>query len=173
MSRIFLTVILLGLLVGCGSSRATSATGNTYHDKKYGFSFRYPSGWTAPAQGKVQNVAGVSTYIVTLHPPDNSVGFEITADHDVIPFPTFQEGHIAPNPGGGPDMLHFHHARLSGWPAMEIQRYNGPNVDEIDTIINTRTISYQVRILTANPPLSATQNAAYNQVLNSLKIPFS
>lgn len=169
--RFVLAIALMALVTGCGGSGSSKPA--TYHDKRFGFTFKYPSDWKAPAQGTVQDVGGVSTYIVDLRPKDNSVDFQVTVDRNVIPIPAFPEGKIAHDPNGGPDIYHYHHLNVSGWPAMGIQRFNGSQVDGLFTIINTHSLSYQVRMIVANPPVNQSQTNDYNMVVHSLKIPFS
>ena len=56
---------------------------------------------------------------------------------------------------------------------MVIRRFTGKQITEVDTVTNTRTRSYDVRMLTATPPFSADITQGYNHVVSSLKVPFS
>lgn len=173
MKRLSPLLLVVVALAGCGAKQATPAKPRVYHDPKYKFSFSYPASWSVPKQGHQESIAGVATYVVPVSAPHNAARLEVTVDHQIIPFPPFQEGHEAPDPNGGPDVFHYHHARVSGWPAMEIKRYNGTTADGIFTIVNTHSLSYEIRMITANPPLSTGELHAYNTVMHSLKFPFS
>ncbi|MDQ2745024.1 MAG: hypothetical protein M3Z66_22395 [Chloroflexota bacterium] len=174
----FLPFLCMAVAIsGCASSAAPKATAVpvvSYHDQQYRFSFSYPSGWKAPTKGgHVTSVQSVPTYVVPVTTPHNIAGVQVTVDHQVIPLPTFVEGRVAADPSGGPDTFHYHHLKVSGWPAMQIKRYSGTTVDGVFTIINTRTLSYQVEMITAQPPFPPTAFNGYNTIVRTLKIPFS
>lgn len=176
--RFLFLLPVVGILAGCASFAASPATtpvtDHTYHDSTYHFSFRYPSAWQlASKHGTTTSVQGVPTYEVNLKTPNNVVGVRIQVDHQVTPFPPFEEGHVAPNPGGGPDMLHYHHMHVSGWPAMQIQRYNGTKVDGMFTIVNTRSLSFTIEMVTPYPPFSRSTLSGYNAIVRTIKLPFA
>jgi hypothetical protein len=56
---------------------------------------------------------------------------------------------------------------------MRVERFNGSQMNEIDTFVNTRTKSYDIRTLTANPPFSPGTLAGYETVVRSFTPPFS
>jgi hypothetical protein len=105
--------------------------------------------------------------------PQNVAQLSVTVDNNVTPFPPFTNGHTAPDPNGPSHTFQYFHARVAGWPAMMIRRFSGKEITEVDTIANTRTRSYDVRMLTATPPFPSTVTLGYSQVVKSLKVPFS
>jgi hypothetical protein len=171
---LFLTVAI----AGCGSSAATPVptveTTRLYTDAQHGFSFRYPSNWSVPKNGgKIVNVAGVSTYELDLTIPQDAAQVSVTVDADVVQFPAFADGKTAPDPNAPSHTFQYFHSRVAGWPAMVIRRFTGKQITEEDTVTNTRTRSYDVRMLTATPPFSSTVTQGYQRVVKSLKVPFS
>jgi hypothetical protein len=121
----------------------------------------------------MQNIGGVNTYVLDISIPKNAAQLSLTVDADVTPFPAFTNGHTAPDPNGSTHTFQYFHARVAGWPAMVIRRFTGKHVTEIDTITNTRSRSYDVRLLTATPPFPASVNQGYKHVVSSLRVPFS
>jgi hypothetical protein len=163
------------ILAGCASSTAPAAptptVDRTYHDAKYHFSLQYPATWSASAP-KTVSIQGAPTYTVNFSTPSKVAGVQIQVSRQVTPFPPFVEGHVAHDPNG-PDMLHYHHLRASGWPAMQIERYSGTKVDGMFTIINTHTLSFTIEMVTPNPPFSAGATAGYKTMVRTIKLPFS
>jgi hypothetical protein len=147
---------------------------SVYKDPQYGFSFKYPSTWKIPkAGGHVTTVGGVSTYVLDITVPNSSAEVSVTMDRDVIPFPSFPNGKTAPDPNGPTHTFQYFHARVAGWPAMDIRRFTGKQITERDTITNTTSRSYDVRALTVNPPFSASLISGYETIVHTLKLPFS
>lgn len=181
--RNFLLLCALGLLLaGCGSkpSAAPTATApavvalKSFTDPNFHFSFRYPGNWTvAQKGGKEENIGGIRTYVLPIHIPGDVGDLEITMDGDVVQFPSFVEGHCAPDPRGPANTFCYYHAHVSGWPAMHINRISGGQIDSIDTITNTHTRSYDVRIVTGTPPFPANVMSGYKTIVRTLKVPFS
>lgn len=173
--RSLLALPIIVVLAGCASSAAaptpTASPDHTYHDIRYHFSLKYPASWTV-ARPSTISVQGVPTYAVSFSTPGKAAGVQIQVSRQVTPFPPFIEGHVAHDPNG-PDMLHYHHLRASGWPAMQITRYSGTQMDGIFTIINTHTRSFTVEMVTPNPPFSAAATAGYNTMVRTIKLPFS
>lgn len=161
------------IVAGCASSTAapTPAVVHTYHDAKYHFSLKYPASWHAGTPASI-SVQGVPTYTVSFTTPGRAAGVQIQVSRQVTPFPSFQEGHVAPDPSG-PDVLHYHHLRVSGWPAMQIRRNTGSTVDGMFTIINTRTLSFTIEMVTPNPPFSTRTVSGYNTMVRTIKLPFA
>lgn len=178
-SRRGLALLFLAVAVaGCGGTASaptpTAVTLARYKDAKFGFSFRYPSSLkVASAGGHVSNLGGVPTYILDVSVPNNSAQLSITVDTDVTQFPPFTNGHTAPDPSGSAHTFQYFHARVAGWPAMVIHRFSGKQITEIDTVTNTRSHSYDVRMLTATPPFSSDALAGYHTIVRSLTVPFS
>ncbi len=167
-------VILAGCRPSAAAPSATRVVDGAYQDTAYHFSFRYPLSWhLASKHGTTTSVQGVPTYVVNVNTPNNVEGVRIQVDRHVIPLGTFQEGHVAPDPSGGPDMFHYHHAHVSGWPAMQVQRYNGSKIDGIFTIVNTRTLSFTIEMVTPNPPFSRSALSGYDTILRTIKLPFA
>lgn len=177
--RLTIPLLLFTLaLAGCGSPSAkpvpTAIPLASYIDSQNGFSFHYPSNWTVPKKGgKIIDVAGVSTYELDLNIPQNPAQVSVTVDGDVVPFPAFADGKTAPDPNGPTHTFQYFHAHVAGWPSMVIRRFTGKQITEVDTVTNTRTRSYDVRMLTATTPFSADITQGYNHVVSSLKVPFS
>lgn len=173
--RPLLALLVMILLAGCASSAAaptpTPTRERTYRDAKYHFHFKYPASWHASTPKNV-SVQGVPTYTISFTTPGNAAGIQVQVDRQVTPFPAFQEGHVAHDPSG-PDMLHYHHLRVSGWPAMQIQRYNGSKVDGMFTIVNTHSLSFTIEMVTPNPPFSANSVSGYDTVVRTIKLPFA
>lgn len=163
------------ILAGCASSAATPPAtpvpDRTYRDATYHFSLRYPATWRAGIP-KTVSIQGVPTYTVNFTTPGKVAGVQIQVSRQATPFPPFAEGHVAHDPNG-PDMLHYHHLRVSGWPAMQIERYSGTKVDGLFTIINTRTLSFTIEMVTPNPPFSTRSTAGYNTLVRTIKLPFT
>jgi hypothetical protein len=165
-------------VTGCGTSNATATPPNvamaSYTDAQFGFSFRYPSNWKISKQGgHTSTISGVRTYILAISVPQDAAQISVTVDGDVTPFPPFANGHTAPDPNGPTHTFQYFHATVAGWPAMVINRFSGKQITEVDTITNTRTRSYDVRMLTATPPFPSDITAGYNHVVKSFKVPFS
>jgi hypothetical protein len=179
--RPYLLLLAMAIpLAGCGSSASggtpTPQTVSlaTYKDSQFGFSFRYPSTWSiAKSGGSMVKIGGVKTYVLDISIPKNTAQLSVTVDADVTPFPAFTNGHTAPDPNGPTHTFQYFHAHVAGWPAMVIRRFSGKQVTEIDTVTNTRSRSYDVRLLTATPPFATSVNQGYSQVVKSLKVPFS
>jgi hypothetical protein len=171
-------LVLTVVIAGCGSSAAkpapTAVPALSYTDAQHGFSFRYPSNWSVPKEGgKMVSVAGVSTYELDLTVPQDAAQVSVTVDADVVQFPAFADGKTAPDPNAPSHTFQYFHAQVAGWPAMVIRRFTGKQITEEDTITNTRTRSYDVRMLTATPPFSASVTQGYKRVVKSFKVPFS
>ncbi len=174
MRSLFVLPIVI-ILAGCAASATaptpTPSRDHTYHDGKYHFSLKYPASWTVSTP-KTVSIQGVPTYTVNFTTPGKVAGVQIQVSRQVTPFPPFVEGHVAQDPNG-PDLLHYHHLRVSGWPAMQISRYSGTKVDGLFTIVNTRTLSFTIEMVTPNPPFSAASNAGYSTMVHSIKLPFA
>jgi hypothetical protein len=165
-------------VTGCGASSATATSPNvamtSYTDHQFGFSFHFPSNWKISKQGgRISNVAGVRTYILDISVPNDAAQLSVTVDGDVTPFPPFSNGHTAPDPNGPTHTFQYFHANVAGWPAMVIHRFSGKQITEVDTVTNTRTRSYDVRMLTATPPFPSDITVGYNHVVKTFKVPFS
>lgn len=178
MRHYFLLVVLATAVVGCGSSSAKptppSVTMASYKDSQFGFSFRYPANWKVAKQGgHMVNLGSVRTYILDISVPQDAAQLSVTVDADVVPFPSFQNGKTAPDPRGPTHTFQYFHARVAGWPAMVIRRFTSKQITEIDTVTNTRTRSYDVRMLTATPPFPSGITQGYNDLVKSFKVPFS
>jgi hypothetical protein len=172
--KLLILTPLLCVIAGCGSPSSSKPMVHTYHDPTYHFSFQYRAPWTIQGKhGVDQTIGGTPSYVLTLQTPNRQVGVDVTVDHDPIPFPTFPEGKVAHDPSGGPDLFEYHHAKVSSWPAMRILRYSGKQVDGYFTVVNTHSQSYQIRMITGNPPFKASQITAYMAMVRSFKIPFS
>jgi hypothetical protein len=178
--HLILLLVMTIAVTGCGASSATATSTSThvamssYTDSQFGFSFHYPSTWKISKQGgQTSNVAGVQTYILDIAVPHNSAQVSVTVDGDVTPFPAFSNGHTAPDPNGPTHTFQYFHAHVAGWPAMVIHRFSGKQISEMDTVTNTRTRSYDVRMLTATPPFSSDVTVGYNQVVKTFKVPFA
>jgi hypothetical protein len=173
-----LLLVVAFTLAGCGSSTAkpapTPIPSVAFTDPQFGFSFRYPVNWSVPKKGgNIVDVAGVRTYELNLKVPQDAAQLSITVDGDVVPFPAFADGKTAPDPNGPTHTFQYFHAHVAGWPAMEIRRFTGKQITEVDTVTNTRTRSYDVRMLTATPPFPSSVTSGYARVVKSLKVPFS
>lgn len=170
--------LLLGatlLLAGCAtaaSGKPTTVALAKYTDPTYHFSFSYSTSWKAPKQGNVKTISGTQTYVVDLTVPSGSVGMEVTVDKDLISYSTIPEGKVAPDPNGGPLTYHYHHTKVSDWPAIQIERFHGTTFDSIDTIANTRQYSYDIRAITGTPPFSASFMSGYQTIVKTMKLPF-
>jgi hypothetical protein len=55
---------------------------------------------------------------------------------------------------------------------MGIERYVKSTPDEFNTIINTHSLSYQVRMLAGQPPFTQSQVDGYRLIIRTLKVPF-
>jgi hypothetical protein len=171
------------LIAGCGNS-ATSPTAivppptvsasTRFVDPNFHFSFAYPANWSVNKKGGQEKTvtAGYKQYALDVKLPTNAAQLSITVDGNVQTFPQFTNGHHGTIPGDPHDYVYFHD-KLSGWPAMRIKRYTGKQITEIDTIANTRTRSYDVRMLTATPPFSPDSLAGYETIVHTMKVPFS
>ncbi|GAC1444128.1 MAG: hypothetical protein NVSMB52_03120 [Chloroflexota bacterium] len=173
-----LSFLFLAGLGGCGTNHSstppTPIPPKTYHDSTFNFSFRYPGNWSIAGKGgRVTTVGNVQTYIVTVNIPGSSANLEVTIDGQVIPFPPFQDGHTSPSQDGSPNTLQYFHDQVSGLPAMRVERIHQNQVDEIDTLVNNRRKSYDVRMVTGTPPFSTTVRNGYSVVTRSLTLPFS
>lgn len=175
MRRLLVLPLVAAILAGCSLSASSSPPTPTplsmgsYRDAHYHFSFRYPAIWTVPAAGRHTTLNGVATYLLNVKTPGNAAGIQITVDHDLANYSSIPEGDVVPY---GADTLHYHHLTVGGWPAIQIDRYNGKQLDDISTIVNTRTYSYQVQMLTGTPPFSSSALSGYHTVVQSMKIPF-
>lgn len=177
--RLSLLFVILALGVsGCGGGSATSQTPTSiastkvYTDHRFKFSFKYPTAWKVPAGGGHQEtVSGTPTYVVPVTAPGDVAQLEVTVDGRVFQIPDFTDGKTAP--AGGDATYHYFHARVGGLPAMRVERREAQKTNEVDTLFNTRTRSYDVRILTASPPLSVSSLQAYRTIVGSISVPFS
>jgi hypothetical protein len=97
----------------------------------------------------------------------------VTVDGDVVPLPSFQDGEVRPDPNSSAHTFQYFHTTLSGWPAMRVNRFTGKQLTEKDTIANTHSRSYDVRMLTVNPPFAAAVNRGYATIVRTMKVPFS
>lgn len=184
MPRVLPFLLLVGLvLTACSSSSSGSTATSTpaasspvpantqlYQDKRYKFSFRHPAAWSV-TKAEQQTISGVQTWVVTVQVPGNSAEVQVTVDRDLVDYRSIAEGAIAKAPGGA-DTLHYHHLRVSGWPAIQIQRFSGTKIDEIDTITNTHQYSFDVRMVTGTPPFTADAQSGYNTIVSTLNLPF-
>lgn len=174
MQRRLIWLVALAFLAGCGSSSAASqAPPKAYRDRQLGFHFSYPANWSIPSNaGHYIALSGVKTYVVDVKTRGNQAGVRITVDHNLLNYSTIPEGKIAPDPNGGPDTFHYHRLTVSGWPAIQIERFNGTKVDSIDTITNTHDYSFDVQIITGSPPFPADISDGYNTIVQTLHLPF-
>jgi hypothetical protein len=176
--HLILLLVIAIAVTGCGASSATATSPtvamSSYTDSQFGFSLHYPSNWKISKKGgQTSNVAGVQTYILSISVPQDVAQLSVTVDGDVTPFPPFSNGHTAPDPNGPTHTFQYFHAHVAGWPAMVIHRFSGKQTSEIDTVTNTRTRSYDVRMLTATPPFPSDITAGYNHIVKTFKVPFS
>jgi hypothetical protein len=177
--RTLLFGMVVALVTGCGSSSSASPTATpspskTYNDPTFHYSFKYPGAWSiSPKGGHATTLRGVKTYVVDVQIPGKAAGLQITTDAQIIPFPPFVDGKISPDPTGGPDTFHYYHAKISGLAAMHVERWNGKQMTEVDTFVNTQTRAYDVRMNTATPPFSSKALAGYNAIVKSMRLPFS
>lgn len=172
---------LLPLLAGCGADAATKPTAtpfvptalSSYRDPKFGFSFQLPKNWTVPPRGgHTVNNNGLQQYVVDITLPRNEAGLSVTVDGDIQQFPKFPNGRRGRIPGDPHTYVYFHRT-VSQWPAMRVERYSGATLNEIDTIVNTRKASFDVRMITSNPPFSSRATYGYDTIIRTLKLPFS
>jgi hypothetical protein len=177
--RYFIPVAALAvLLVGCGSSASGNGTPtpiptSSYSDPHYKFSFKYPHVWSVPAKGgQTASNGSSSAYVLNVTVPGNVAQASVEVDKDVVPFPPFQNGHRGTIQGDPHTYIYFHR-KVGQWPAMRIERQLNGQTDEIDTIVNTRTLSYDARLITATPPFKQSSLNGYAAMVKSLKIPFS
>lgn len=173
-----LMLLLTAAATGCGSSAAkpapTAVPLVSYKDSQFGFGFRHPANWTIASKGgSMTTVGGVKTYILDVKVPQDVAQVSVTVDGDVAPFPAFQNGKTSPDPNGPTHTFQYFHARVAGWPAMVIKRYTGKQISEIDTVTNTRTRSYDVRMLTISPPFPSDITQGYAGMVKSFTVPFS
>lgn len=179
-TRFLPALCLLGsFLAACGPGSASStptstATGpKVYRDPTLHFSFQYPPGWKVPKKGgSYTTIQGVRTYALNITTPVSVAGARITVDQNRVNYSDIPEGKIANDPNGGPDTFHYHHLNVSGWPSIQIERFNGTKIDGIDTITNTHQYSYDVQMITPNPPFSPSVIAGYRTLVRTLKLPF-
>jgi hypothetical protein len=178
MPRILPLLFLAGLLAGCGTGASPSQTATplataAYSDPHFHFSFHYPANWSVPRKGgATTTTASGTTYILTVNIPGNGAQLSVTVDHTIVPFPQFANGHRGQIPGDPHTFVYFHRT-IGQWPAMRIERLSGKQLDEIDTIVNTRTESFDVRTITSASSFTPVERAGYEIVVKSLKIPFS
>jgi hypothetical protein len=169
---------LLILLCGCGgggtASPPTPVPLKTYADSRLNLHFKYPGSWSVPKNGGHQQASstGAPTYIVPVNVPGNAASVEVTADGQIIQFPAFANGHIAPDPSGGPDYFHYYHTTVDGRPAMRVERWAGKQIDEIDTFVNTSKLSFDIRTDTGAPPYPKSVTDGYATIVRTIKLPF-
>jgi hypothetical protein len=167
-----LPAVLL-LAVGCSSNNAhpVAVGTKTYHDAKYKFSFQYPTSWSIPSSGHMASISGVMTYLLTVKVPNNSAGIQVTVDQNLAgsQYGGIPEGKLVPYGG---DTLHYHHLTVSGWPAIQIERYTGQTLDGISTITNTHSNSFDVQMITATPPFTGDVLSGYHTIVRTMKLPF-
>jgi hypothetical protein len=165
-----LPAVLL-LAVGCSSNNGhPAAVGTrTYHDAKYKFSFQYPTNWSIPSSGHMASISGVMTYVLTVKVPKNVAGVQVTVDQNLSHYSSISEGTVSPFYG---DTLHYHHLTVSGWPAIQIERYTGKTLDGISTITNTHSNSFDVQMITGTPPFTADVLSGYHTIVKTMKLPF-
>jgi hypothetical protein len=178
--RRIVVVAILGLAVaGCGSQNATPPTptptavtvaDKTYTDPDFGFSFRYPGNWKAPAKGSTSAATGPNNYFVHLTVPNQAAGVEVEVSGTVTQFPPIRNGQQAKDPKG-PDIFTYYHARVSGQPALRVLRSYKGVVDEVATFINVGHAEYAVRMVTPNPPFPEFVANGYNLIVRTLKLP--
>jgi hypothetical protein len=173
--NVSLVALLAIVLAGCGSSSAAPSTPlrlMTYHDPVYNFTFETPFPWKVPKKSGHIVTQPIKTYVVDINTPGNTQGVEFTVDQSIQDYSKIPEGKVVNDPSGGPDTFEYHHLMVAGWPAIQVKRFNGTNVDSYDTIVNTRDNSYDLKMATGTPPFSASALRSYNKVLSTLKLPF-
>jgi len=171
-------LIVVTALSGCALPGSSSSGGKptagqtaTYRDPHYHFTFRYPAAWSVPKSGgQKKSLGGTQTYELDITPDTGQANLQITVDQNLQDYSTIPEGKIANDPNGGPDTFHYHHLQVSSWPSIQIQRYSGSSVDEVDTITNTRQYSYDVRMLAGGSPFSASTTTGYYTIVRRLRL---
>jgi hypothetical protein len=145
----------------------------TFNDLQFGFSFKYPRNWTIPKSGghTVQS-SGTDQYVLDITLPGNEAGMSVELDGAVRPLPTFVDGHKA-HISGDPHTYVYFHRTVDQWPGMRVERFKGSQLNEIDTIFNTRRASYDIRTISANPPFTSRALAGYEEIVRTFKAPFS
>jgi hypothetical protein len=174
-------LFLILILAGCSNGPVptptptpTAVPTKSYSDRLFHFSFRYPGNWTAPKSGVAESgSAGTNAYDVHLQIPNSQADVRVVVSGRVTPFPSFADGHIAPDPNGGADKFQYFHATVSGFPAMSVYRIAGKHVDGIDTFINVGHKAFAVRMVTASPPFTDEIRKGYTTIVRSLQLPFS
>lgn len=175
----WVALLFLGLatLGGCGAFGSTArptvrplAT-KSYRDSNYGFSFRYPAIWTAARRGRTESQANRTQYVLPINTHDSNVSLQIVMDTQLIAIPTVTPGKIGTGSNGS--RYRYYNLRISGYLALQGQRlYKRNQVDDIETVVNSRTYSFTIRMLAVKPPFSALEKRGYNLILRSMKLPF-
>ncbi len=186
MKRALLTAGLLIAVAAAGISALAATTSHSlaahtaaklstrlYRDHKYPVSFRYPSNWKAPAHGKVVSTPSGPSYEVDLAIPGNAAQAKVTVTAHPVAIPSFANGLVVSDPGGGPDKFHYYHLRAGGHPAMRVYRWSGKVIDGIDTFVDVGRYGYAIRMITGVPPFLKSAVAGYNEMVKTLSLPFS
>jgi hypothetical protein len=170
----FIALIAINL-TGCGSSTATTPTTlptSKYKDPVLHFSFVIPSAWKIGKNATRTDLQPIKTYVVSITTPGSQEGVEFTVDQQIQDYSKIPEGKVVPAPGGGPDTLQYHHLVVAGWPALQVKRFSGQQIDSYDTIINTHDHSYDLKMATGTPPFPPSAVDSYNALLRTLQLPF-
>jgi hypothetical protein len=109
--------------------------------------------------------------VVEVKTPGQAAGVQVTVDRDLkrSDYSSITEGQVAPYGGA---TLHYHHVTVSSWPAIQIERYTGSQVDGIFTITNTHRYSFQVQMITGTPPFPASSLGGYRTIVHTMQLPF-
>lgn len=178
LSTLIPLILIGGLVAACspGASSppptSTPVATATYHSKILNLSFNYPGGWKVAKKPYEANIPMPAAVLKITPAADSTAQLEITVDSVVTHIPDFPNGKIAKDPNG-PEMLHYRHLRVSGYPAMEIGRFGGKIMDGLFTLVATRTRTYQIRMITGEPPFKQSTINGYETIVGSLKLSFS
>lgn len=133
------------ILAGCSSSPP-----GRYVDKQYGFSFKVPSGWTAPSGGTTGTTTdGVQSYVVHFVTPP---GFRVVVRSPISRLDTVPNGKVLRNDPGHdcPVECIFSHINVSGRLGILTESLNKqdlPNTLYVAT--NSPKFGYEIQWVTA------------------------
>jgi len=164
-------------LTGCASIGGASPTSTpipiayaTFHDPRFGFSFKYPPNWTIPKSGgQTVQISGLQRYVLNIALPGNEAGMSVEVNGDSQPLPlSFTNGFKTHLPNDPRTYVYFHSA-VAGQPAMKIERYSNSQIDQIDTVFDTQQDRYVIRTISPNPPFTTRALAGYKEIVRTFK----